>query len=174
MIFHLPFYKRLLVYVDTAAIMLAGVACASIFQKFWHDGVYRRAAGLFVLALSAIAFLFAYNQKPLITKWEMGEIQNLQHTEAHATVITFSSLYGPWLYGFGKRNTIAPGLFADQWNQEQWQEFWLTKDRTTRSRMLSRLPRPLYVFAGERHTLDALPEDCLKDFSSLVKKYVCD
>mgnify|MGYP001605187696 CR=1 FL=1 len=127
-----------------------------------------------MVTLLAIAILFAYNQKPLITERELGEIRDLQNTEVNATVMTFSSSYGPWLYGFSKRNIIAPGLFEDKWNNEQWNEFWFTKDQKARSKMLSQLPRPLYVFGGERDSLTALPTNCLKNFSFLVKKYICD
>lgn len=173
-IFHLYFYKRVLIYFDIMAVMLAGIAFATIFQKFWYDSIYRYAMVGLLIALLFIALQFAKNQQPMVTEMELQEIINLQNTKRNATVITLSSYYGPWIYGFSKRDTIAPGLFEDHWNHEQWKKFWFTNNQEVRSNMLSRLPRPLYIFEGKQSSSASLPKNCLENFSPLVKKYICD
>ncbi|MEK9201538.1 MAG: hypothetical protein AAB944_01050, partial [Patescibacteria group bacterium] len=152
----------------------AGIAFAVIFQKFWYDKVYRYAMVGLLVALPLITLQFSKSQEPMVTETELKEIINLQNTEEDATVMTLSSYYGPWIYGFSKRNTIAPGLFEDRWNNEKWNEFWFTNNQEVRRKMLSQLPRPLYIFSGKQRLPASLQKNCLENFSPLVKKYICD
>ena len=93
-----------------------------------------------------------------------------------------SSYYSPWILGYSKRKTIAPGLFDyDKWNYEQWIKFWKAGNITEIKDLMGVYNKPLYIFIGKHGStnfnLNKFSGSCFKtvlnDNGGILYNYRC-
>lgn len=93
---------------------------------------------------------FVYFKKPLITEQEFNGIKMANSFVATDYVLSLSSQYAPWLYGWTDKKIIAPGLFENnQWTYEEWLVFWLGEDKEKIYELLFRYQKPVYLYFGD-------------------------
>ncbi|GEM_PF-5502927 len=151
------YQTRFNLMLDLFLIIFATPTILILIEYFIKDKTGR-------LILLAMIFLFTVNfcliankQQPLISKSELQEIKSLaSKVESNAKIMTTSSTYTPWLYGFYGREVIAPGRLGDTWELETWKEFWFGDSDKKRLELLKTRPMPLYVYIGEKE-LDGNP-----------------
>jgi len=151
--FHLIFHQRFIILLDLVAIVLAGDILADFTNRFFSWRWWGKAIlGLLLIAGVFMAFYSAWQFQPLVYPDELAEIKSLARvTEPNALVMTVSSYYSPWVYGFGQRKTIAPGLFEyNKWDLKKWQTFWLSNNQELRHQFLDEYQKPLYIFIGDK------------------------
>lgn len=172
--FHFILYQRFIILFDLAAIMLAAPVLSEFLKRFAVIKIEKLAAGILLLGAGWNIFYYSWGIRPLIYKDELEEIKTLKHIEDNAYVMTVSSYYAPWVYGFSERNTIAPGLFShNKWDYNDWKRFWFTGDRKERYALLNEYQRPLYIFIGDKDAFDVFRGDpAFVQQSKRIWKYV--
>lgn len=139
-ILHLPFYRRILIYLDLSIIFFAAYFLGRIN---YNAKKMKLAAVMVIIFLSASATQFILSRQPLISKQEVAEIKNFRRTPG--LVLTVSADDAPWLLAFTDRSQRlgAPGLLEDPHTYQEWTDFWQSRNQR---QFISLYPRPLYFF----------------------------
>jgi len=143
------FFKRFILHLDIALVLLAGFG-------FYYLIRYNKFFGVLILVLLASsAFYVTYqvtaHTEPLIDEEELSYISELQKVNEDAYVMTIHNFYSPWVVGYSGKKTIAPGLFEyDKWNYTQWKKFWSNSDPEVTSEMLKEYDKPIYIYIGKK------------------------
>ncbi len=154
-LFGLFLSRRFIIFADLFLILYAGYGIA-------HVRITKPLLALYALLLVAFIGIYVYKTgKPEIFDDELGEIMMLRQTEPEAYVLVTDEKYMPYVYGWSERKTIAPGYgeYDVFWTIPQWHEFWESNDREKETQLLLQLPKPLYIFRGDRSAM------VLTDFS---------
>lgn len=144
-VFQVLFYRRLIVWLDLAAIGGAAITIEHWWQQ-WRAARYVVSAAAVVSLVWAGQFTWRY--QPAMTDIDWLALQQLNTLPPQSLIMTITSQYAPWLYGYTNQRIIAPGMLDENiWNQTQWEVFWTTRDSGERSRLLSHYPAsPIYIF----------------------------
>lgn len=144
-------YRRFFVYIDLVLIMSAGLGLVHVISQISSRQI-RRIIFISVLGLSlAHTSMYIFSKQPLIQQTDLFDIQFLsKKIPDNAYLLTISSYYAPWLYGFTSFDIIAPGMFEHNlWNEEEWYIFWYAQSSEERHALLSRYgDRPVYIYVG--------------------------
>jgi hypothetical protein len=185
-IFQLFFFNRLIINLDIAAILLAGMGIA--YGIFYSKSISKNIkTGLMLLIiLSGIVSTMKLSSsfEPLINEAQLESVKKIQNfTEQNASVMATVSTYSPWVLGYSKRNTIAPGQFdGDLWKESQWQQFWAAGNLSEIKGSLAIYPKPLYIFIGKhasssRINMQKFSDSCFEkvfeDNGGILYKYDC-
>jgi hypothetical protein len=166
-VFHLPFYNRVLLFVDVGLILFT----AYFFASSWLVPKVRLAViSLFLIVMSYNVLSFLARYQPLISSSEISEIEQ-RHFPPGSFVVALSANDAPWLLGYlpyGVRLS-APGLFEDRHTYGEWVAFWSGETDYT---FFAGLPRPLYVYA---RSFEAPPgmQKCLREVSTNFSEVTC-
>jgi hypothetical protein len=166
--------RRFIPFFDIFALVLAGIAAREFFAK--------RKVLTIIYAVGLILFggwFVANNSKALILEDEFNEIKLLNQTEADAFILTVDNEYTPWIYGYSGRKPITPGFgeYDIYWSYPEWDKFWQSNDRKTEVELLKKLPKPLYIFTGDRMKSQVkfvAEGECFERYSWHVWRFVCD
>ena len=136
-------------------------------------------AGIYIGLLVLFVTLFIYKTaKPLICEDELNEIRMLSETEPDSYVLVTDQAYMPWVYGWSNRKPIAPGFgeYDIFWTIPEWHEFWESDDRQIEHDLLLKLPKPLYIYHGDKGaqiTTDFSLE-CFEKINWRTYRFVCE
>lgn len=163
----LPFYNRMVIYVDFGLILLAAYAVANIFRgKIWKMGIF--VTLLLITGFMGVRFLL--QSYPLISLKDVAEIQEFSPIQPGSFVLALNGNDAPWLLGYLKNSRLgAPGLFEDGSSYEQWLRFWAGESQET---FLQKYPQPLYVYERS-FQLHGPVESCLISVSRFFYKFNC-
>jgi hypothetical protein len=171
-LFSLPFYRRIYIYLDLSLIIFAGYFF-SIFTtkisahknyKLFLSGIILSLVSLFVWQIN-----FSLQKEPLISAAEVMEIK--QFNQHPGFILALSANDAPWLLAYaGNYRLGAPGLLEDPQTFTDWQNFW---HGLNQSEFLKRYPRPLYFYQRSWQILD-FPPNCLKNISENFSVYTCN
>jgi hypothetical protein len=106
------------------------------------------AAVIFFYCVHGMYYLRSFS--PLISREDFAGIVAAAELPKEYHLMTVSSQYAPWLYGYTNHDIIAPGMFeANKWNKEEWKKFWSTIEEAGRHTLLSQYGGPhLYLYIG--------------------------
>lgn len=169
-----PFFsRRFIPFLDLFLILLAGYSSSIFFQK------RKVLTVLYIICLITFSSIYVHEKgKPLILDDELNEIKQLSKTEQNASVLVTDQAYMPWVYGWSDRRTIAPGFGENDiyWTTDEWYKFWLSNSRETERELLSRIPKPLYIYKGDRAE-PSYPDfsgECFEKINWRTYKFICD
>lgn len=168
------FYKRLVIYLDLAAIILAGAALAYLLSRYAPKHAFAFLFGLLVIGLF-IALPYTTSRPQLITPSELAAIKKIDgSTETLAYILNLNSIYAPWLEGWSNRKTISPGLTRDKWSYENWQIFWANNDLPAQKKLLAMYGgTPLYLFIGNFNFGFVPSTECFTRINYNLYRYDC-
>jgi hypothetical protein len=164
----LPFYHRIIIYLDLSLIFFSAYFLGSLnFQK----NKIKIAIVIIFIIFAYQATTFVIEQAPLISGAETAEIKAF--TQPQGFVLTTSSQDGPWLLGFLNNMRLgAPGLFENPRPQPDWENFW-TGETDYQKKFLSVYPRPLYIYERSFQLTGPI-KDCLKPISKNFYLFNCN
>ncbi|HLC89411.1 MAG TPA: hypothetical protein VJG65_00445 [Patescibacteria group bacterium] len=168
------FYKRLIIYLDLAAIILAGVALAYLLSRYAPKHAFAFLFGLLVIG-SFVTLPYTTSRPQLIMPSELDAIKKIDgSTETSAYILNLNSMYAPWLEGWSNRKTISPGLIRDKWSYENWQIFWANNNLPAQKKLLAMYDgTPLYLFIGN-FSFGFIPStECFTRINSNLYRYDC-
>lgn len=172
-LFGLFLSRRFIPFFDLFVIILAGYGCIHLFsKKLLLSTIY------IVICIMFLLNFVSKNSEPLIQKDEYAEIKLLSKTKDNSYVLVTDNEYTPWIYGYSNRKPITPGFgeFDIYWTNSEWNDFWLGNNRETEIELLKKLPKPLYIFAGDKQRqIKFVPEGkCFERYSWHVWEFVCN
>lgn len=177
-VFGLFLSRRFLIFVDLFVILFAGYGVTFVIEKFKKRALIKPLVAVYVIALLVFAGIYITKTgKPLIFDDELNEIKMLKETEADSYILVTDQYYMPYVYGWSERKPIAPGYgqYDLYWTHKEWQEFWMSNNRETEKNLLLRLPKPLYIFDGDkgRLTTPDFSTQCFERINFRTYKFVC-
>lgn len=149
-LFRLFFYNRLIIPLDIAVVILAGVG---INYTLLHNGeLWKRVVGIAALILLLVTSGLqtvntANNIRPLVNEKQLEAIEQIKEYAEEDAYVLGTSYDAPWLLGWSERKVIAPGLF--EWNvhtKDEWLSFFETKDPLTAKEFLDVYDGPIYIY----------------------------
>ena len=178
-IFKFFFYRRFIIFLDLFIISFAGSGAYKFFLSMKRTNLRAILQVAYVLFLISFISTFVYlSAKPLILEDEFNEVQKFREVERDAYILVTDQQYTPWVYGWSERGTIAPGYgeYDIYWTNEDWNTFWLSGDREKEKELLLRLPKPLYIYSGDRRRLTNydLGGECFERVNFRTYKFICD
>ena len=173
--FQFFFYNRFIIHLDMALIILAAVGFSVFINNKKVFGTSILVA--MILSSSILVTREAREVKPLIDEEALQLIEKLDaRVEKDAKIMALSSEHAPWVLGYAKRKTIAPGLFDENlWGKDEWGRFWQLseEEKEKTKKMLEVYGTPLYMFSGTRIFNNPCFEVFLEEGRNRVYKYVC-
>ncbi len=138
------FYRRLIVWLDLAAIISASAAIEYAWQR-WRLNWAVCMFGIIGLFYGSRALV---HYKPAMSLVDWLSLQQLNTLPAKSLIMTITPQYAPWLYGYTTQRIIAPGMLDENiWNRARWELFWGTREPAERATLLSQYPAPhVYIF----------------------------
>lgn len=128
-VFQLIFYRRVIIFLDIAAIILASPAIAKLYLIVRSKTTIRFASilfgALFIILLSR-NFYWQYIQAPTLPETEIKNIESMALVYPELKIFVYDAYYTPWLYGFSGHAIVAPGWGDTGWNYDKWVVFWST------------------------------------------------
>lgn len=164
----LPFYKRILIYVDIALIIYA----AYFLSKNKLPVLYKKIGSIVIIGLLAfqVGAYYVYTQ-PLITTTKIQEIKAITAANSGAFIVATDASDAPWLLGYSNGVRLAaPGLFEDRHTYAEWEKFW---DKKPNQAFFNRYPRPLLIYTNTGSVINTI-SDCTERISGHFYKYVCN
>lgn len=162
--------RRFIPFLDLLLIIFAATSISKIKIKF--------VIPYFIILALIFSRLLPSQSKTLIAIDEFSEIKLLSTTEPDAYVLVADNEYTPWIYGYSMRKPIAPGFgeYDLYWSFPEWDKFWESGDRQVELDLLKKLPKPLYIYLGDRQRqISFRPEgECFTRFSWHVYKFECE
>lgn len=178
-IFNLFFARRFIPFWDIFLIILAGYGITKFFDDRKSLFSKKIFSFLYIAGILIFISIFIYKTgKPLIDPEEITEISQLNETENNASILVTDEKYTSWVYGWSNRTTIAPGFGENDiyWTENDWQQFWLSDDRQIEKNLLLKLPKPLYIYNGDRRRQikTTFEGDCFERINWRTYKFICD
>lgn len=171
-IFRIFFWRRFVPFLDLFLILLAGYGLSKLKLK---------KVLVFSYAVILLIFISGYiykTGKPLIFDDELQEIRMLRETEPEAYVLVTDEAYMPWVYGWSDRKPIAPryGEYDIYWTIPEWHQFWESGSREVEHQLLLKLPKPLYIYSGDRQIPFAadFSGPCFEKINWRTYKFICE
>lgn len=155
-LFHLPFYRRILVYLDLGLIFYAAYFLSNIN---YHSKKLKIALTVVLMFLIYRGAVFALNKQPLIAPAEAQELKNFR---GGGFVLIPTANDVPWVLAYVQGSRLgAPGLLEDPHSYQEWMEFWSGQNQR---HFLSYYPRPLY-FYQRGYRIGGPAANCLEPLS---------
>lgn len=179
-LFQLIFYKRVIIFLDLALILLVSPPLGGGVRGGEHSQ-FSLTNFIIAILLASTAFISirtACADTSSISKSELANIQQLAELP-QGTILAISSAQSPWIYGLTPHNITAPGLFGNTWPHEVWDRFWNEDNPVwfqSKKELLAPFVedrKPLYIFTGENVSLPALPEECLEEINGMSWMWKC-
>lgn len=172
-VFKFIFYRRLSIYLDLAAIILAGQAIGHLLELHFNKHK-TKAITVILVILSLITFQHIYHKASLIDKEEFETIKNIQNlTEPETYLINLNPQYSPWLEGWSERWAVSPGILRDRWQLQDWEIIWENNDLNYQMKLFNEYDKPLYLYVGSLVNFSP-NEKCFEKINNYLFEYVCD
>ena len=148
-VFELFFFRRLIVPLDIAAVILAGVGvgCTLLHIK----GLKRVAALVAIILLMGTSGVptvtAANNVRPMLTDEQLKAVEWIKENTERDAYVLASSSDAPWVLGWSERRVIAPGLFEwDSHTKDEWFGFFESKDPQEAKEFLDVYDGSIYIY----------------------------
>lgn len=166
-LFKLPFYYRVLQYIDLGLILFGAYALANLSKK----RALQIILGLLVIVVAGWQVIRFNTQKyPLIDTADTQEISNFNRQHPGSFVLAVSANDAPWLLGYAEATRLgAPGLFEDNHTYDQWIAFWSGQNQ---QEFLNEFPKPLYLYQRS-FVVNGPITSCLQQISNNFYFYSC-
>lgn len=140
------FYRRLFVWLDLILIIFAGALLSDWLASLWKYKIIKIAVMVFCVFTVFSISRYAYLKQPLISADEFAAVQAAGLTNAEY-ILSSSSRYAPWLYGWTDKKIIAAGMFENNlWTYDEWLIFWQGEDSEKIKELMARYGGQVYVF----------------------------
>lgn len=148
-VFGLFFQNRYVVYADLGVLFFAALALSTVWEQVTKRAAIILAAAV-ILFYCANGIYYVQRYRPHIAEEDFAEIVAAGELPKGSLIMTVSSQYAPWLYGYTDHTIIAPGMFeANRWNRDEWEIFWSTTEEAERYSLLSRYGGShLFIYIG--------------------------
>lgn len=148
-IFQLFFFKRFIIALDIAVVILAaaGINYTLLHRKgLWKiTGI---AAGILILISTILPTInMVKDVRPLINEKQLEAIEWIKETTEDNAYVLATSNDAPWVLGWSGRRVIAPGLF--EWsvhNKDEWFSFFGTQSHEAAKAFLAVYDDPIYIY----------------------------
>ncbi len=162
--------RRFIPFLDIFLILLAAPVLSRMSKKI--------QISVFVILIGMNIWYVKTNSGALILTDEYREIQMLRTTEPESYILVADNEYTPWVYGYSLRKPITPGFgeYDVYWTNDEWNQFWMSGDPIVEQQLLSKLPKPLYIYTGDKDRLFKFKPTgaCFEKTSWHVHKFVCE
>jgi len=152
-VFELFFYKRLIIPLDIAMVILAAVGIEyAILQR---TKIPKVALIVFVVLIIVTAGVPAIDMgresRPFISEEQLEAVEWIKENTEDEAFILATSYDAPWVLGWSERRVIAPGIFEwDRHGEEEWLEFLGTQDANVAGELLEdyleAYHEPIYIY----------------------------
>lgn len=149
-LFHLPFYSRVYVFLDLLLALpaAAGVVSALAWLKDKPAAVRGAAVLLGIIAVAAPLVWREYRAEPTIAPAAHETVLGLSSLPLESAIITSPDLL-PWAQGWSAAHVYAPGIFKEPHSLNEWAEYWSHESAASDRRFLSTFPQPAYILARD-------------------------
>jgi len=148
-LFRLFFFKRFIIPLDIAVVILAAVGVDNTL--LCRKGTWKIASVaaiiLLVVASGFPTVTAANSARPLISEQQLGAVEWIKENAEDDAYVLATSNDAPWVLGWSGRRVIAPGLF--QWDihsKAEWMNFFKTKDPEAAKDFLDVYDVPIYIY----------------------------
>jgi hypothetical protein len=143
------FFKRLIIPLDIAAVILAAAGIDYILlrrRRLWR--VAGIGAGILLLVSTGFPTLtLANNIRPLINDKQLEAVEWIRENDEDNAYVLATSNDAPWVLGWSGRRVIAPGLFEwDIHNKDEWFDFFRTKSPEEAKEFMDVYESPIYIY----------------------------
>ncbi len=149
--FQLFFFKRDLIPLDLAMLMLAGKGLDLTFFT-GRQGAWTLLSGglvlLLLIGISVPSWRYTQEAHPMLTPEQLAAIEWINQETPAGAVVLASAYDAPWVAGWSGRDVIAPGQFdLSPQSQDQWLAFLQSDNAQAAASFLSSYGQPaLYVY----------------------------
>jgi hypothetical protein len=176
-LFSLPYYQRILLYLNFVVILAAAVGLYEIWWgRFRHHRYRIWLVILTIVLLGAHGYFFSRQvqaRQPLINESIVEELSQLHQVPADSSVVTSPRLT-PWAQGWSQAKVYAPGLLRDKRTSQEWYEYWGTPSIQAKIDFLSAFPQPLYIFVDPADAPIYVPRaSCVEQLSAMLFGVKC-
>jgi len=152
-VFELFFYKRLIIPLDIALIMLAALG---IEQAILQRAKIPKVVLIAIVALIIVATVVPtiegeMDADPFISEEQLETIEWINESTENDALVMATSYDAPWVLGWSAKRIIAPGLF--EWSlhtEDEWREFLGTSDANLADKFLedywNAYREPIYIY----------------------------
>ncbi|KKT78607.1 MAG: hypothetical protein UW73_C0001G0054 [Microgenomates group bacterium GW2011_GWB1_44_8] len=175
--FKLFFFRRFIPLLDVFLLIFAGIGMVNFTNRLASlpKQIFTFIYILFSVLL--IGTFVSFRAHPLILEDEFREISLFAEVEKDAYILVTDQSYTPWIFGWSERKTIAPqfGQYDKFWTEDDWLKFWESSDLKSQKELFSKLPSPLYLFAGDRAALTKFKPntECLEKVNWRTYRLIC-
>ena len=163
----MPFYQRIFIFVDIAAVCFAAIALAKLMSLGKQPKI---TASIVLLLFMAQGLFYAATKDPQISTKEIQEISQVSSAQRKAFVLALSSRDAPWILAYSVNSGgAAPGLFDDRLTYEEWVDFYNGHNQKL---YLTRFPKPLLIYSRSIN-LAGEYRQCLNSLSENFSEYLC-
>lgn len=145
------FYRRSLIYIDLMACFFGAIFLFDQIEKINNKVFSIIFCTIFFGLLLWQNFSYCLLKQPLIEPTEMEQIKSLANYSINKSIISVSSYYAPWLYGYSGHLIIAPGMLDEnRWSENEWDDFWVTDLAERRKELITKYYRlPILLYLGK-------------------------
>ena len=170
-VLQLIFYQRVLLFLDLALLPFAAYMLWQILHK-QRSHIIASVLVVFFGALSLMHLHSVTQRGPAINPHLFDEIVAMQAMPPDSTVIVTDAYFGPWVYGYSNQTAVAPGLFHDPWNYDEWVEYWAAGPDKKTTLLKEQYKKPLFIFSTEP-SLTQYKHRCFTPYSAHVFEFTC-
>lgn len=171
------FNRRYILLFDLGLLALAVVPVIRFVRWLAETMEVRWSVVGVGVGLAASTLWFSWSSTPQIPPGELAEIQairTLAKDVPQARAMATSGVYTPWVYGYARLPTIAPGYLSEnRWSFSEWRDFWTGHGGIARRHELfRRYPWPVYVVLGvHAPPVDLRTDSAFRQVSDHVWRY---
>jgi hypothetical protein len=152
------FFKRFLIFLDLSILFFASSGFYLLFNFLGNKKKIYKIFFLVVFILYSIfvsykCFDYVDNKDTIISKDDAEAVSFIDYDlPEDSYLLSISSTYGPWLYGFTNDRVISPGLFEnDKWSYNDWNIFWYSYDVTKVKKLFEVYNvNEIYIYTGKK------------------------
>ena len=151
-IFQIFFFKRFIIPLDIACVILAAVGIEHTLLR--RSKLPQAIAVMIVVLLIVVGSIptinGSRNATSLLSEQQFEIVEWMAENTEEDAYILATSYDAPWVLGWSERRVIAPGLF--EWNvhgKEEWLDFLETDDPNVAEEFLDAYQGPIYIYYSQ-------------------------
>jgi len=156
--FKVLFFKRFLIFLDLSVLFFASFGLYLVVDFFHKKSNLWRYLFYVFFCLYAFGSIYlnsnyVFSKNTIISIDDIDAISFIDYDlPEDSYLLSISSTYGPWLYGFTNAKVISPGLFEyDKWSYSDWQIFWYSYDVEKVKKLFEVYEtNEMYIYTGKK------------------------
>lgn len=162
------FENRFVMELELLLIPFGAFMIVRIFEKILIKKIAKIAAAILIIA-GSFSFTLHYfsTTYPSLTKYEIIALESIKRKNDVRYIFVTNTFYATWAYGFSGKEVLAPGIFNNVWNFEEFIDYQKSSKIKKIQKLLNlaRKYGKYYYFEGERQK-----SDNLKDSSPFIRE----